>query len=57
MYFKSFQFTYSEEYFLCDWTCLIGEIGGNFGFFLGGSILALYDFFHFRMRSAGQIQQ
>ena len=43
LWFKNFKFKYEEEYIVCDWTCLIGEIGGNFGFFLGGSILALYD--------------
>lgn len=43
IWFKNFKFQYDEEYVVCDWTCLIGEIGGNFGFFLGGSILAMYD--------------
>ena len=32
-----------DEYVVCDASCLIGEIGGNLGFFLGGSILALLD--------------
>ena len=27
-----------EEYLACDMTCVIGELGGNLGFFLGGSI-------------------
>ena len=43
MWFKNFQFTYEEEYIVCDWTCLLGEIGGNLGFFLGGSILTCLD--------------
>ncbi len=43
LWFKDFLFTYEEEYLICDWTCLIGEVGGNLGFFLGGSILALSD--------------
>ena len=30
---------YQEEYIGCDGTCLIGEFGGNLGFFLGGSLL------------------
>lgn len=37
-WFKAFNFQYDEEYILCDWTCLVGETGGNLGFFLGGSI-------------------
>ena len=28
-----------EEYLGCDMTCIIGEFGGNLGFFLGGSLL------------------
>ena len=43
IWFKNSQFTYEEEYIVCDWTCLIGEVGGNLGFFLGGSILAFID--------------
>ncbi len=43
LWFKNFLFTYETEYVVCDWTCLIGEIGGNLGFFLGGSILAVID--------------
>ena len=42
-WFKNFRFEYKEEYVVCDWTCLVGEIGGNFGFFLGGSILLIFD--------------
>ena len=43
LWFKNFLFTYEEEFLVCDWTCLLGEIGGNLGFFLGGSILAYID--------------
>ncbi len=43
LWFKNFKITYEKEYQICDWTCLIGEIGGNLGFFLGGSILACTD--------------
>ena len=43
LWFKNFQFTYEEEFIVCDWTCLLKEIGGNLGFFLGGSILAFFD--------------
>ncbi len=41
--FDSFAFTYEREYLLCDWTCLLGEIGGNLGLFLGGSLLGFVD--------------
>ncbi len=43
LWFKNFLITYETEYVVCDWTCLIGEVGGNMGFFLGGSILAFID--------------
>lgn len=43
LWFKNFKFKYEKEYLVCDWTCLVGEIGGNFGFFLGGSVLAVFD--------------
>ena len=32
-----------EEYLSCDMTCIIGEFGGNLGFFLGGSLLFGYN--------------
>ncbi|XP_059098081.1 uncharacterized protein LOC131892296 [Tigriopus californicus] len=40
LWFKNYQFQYDTEYVVCDSTCLLGEIGGNLGFFLGGSVLA-----------------
>ncbi len=43
LWFKDFLFTYETEYLVCDWTCLLGEVGGNLGFFMGGSLLALGD--------------
>ncbi len=43
LWFKNFFFTYEAEYLVCDWTCLVGEVGGNLGFFLGGSLLAFID--------------
>ena len=42
--FKNFKFEQKVEFLVCDGTCVIGELGGNLGFFLGGSILALIDF-------------
>ena len=43
LWFKNFQFQYDREYLVCDYTCLLGEIGGTLGFFLGGSILFYID--------------
>ncbi len=42
-WFENYLFTYEKEYLVCNWTCLLGEIGGNLGFFLGGSILGFVD--------------
>ena len=42
-YFKNNVQQTDTEYLVCDYSCLIGEIGGNLGFFLGGSLLALID--------------
>lgn len=36
-----FAITYKEEYLGCDLPCIIGEIGGNLGFYLGASILLI----------------
>ncbi len=44
IWFKNFFFSYETEFLVCDWTCLVGEMGGNLGFFLGGSLLASLDF-------------
>ena len=33
-----------EQYLACDMTCIIGEFGGNLGFFLGGSLLFGFNF-------------
>ena len=32
-----------KEYLSCDMTCIIGELGGNLGFFLGGSLLFAFN--------------
>ena len=37
--FATFSILHTEEYSACDETCIIGELGGNLGFFLGGSLL------------------
>ena len=41
--FEDFTVLYTEEYPACNFTCIIGEVGGNLGFFLGGSILLGVD--------------
>ena len=41
--FSDFTITFREEYLACDITCVIAELGGNLGFFLGGSILLALD--------------
>ncbi len=43
LWFENFLFTYESEYVVCNWTCLLGEVGGNFGIFLGASILGLFN--------------
>mgnify|MGYP001263254702 CR=1 FL=1 len=37
--FADFSFISASEYVACGWTCVVGELGGNLGFFLGGSII------------------
>ena len=41
--FADFSFISTSEYVACGWTCVVGELGGNLGFFLGGSILFAID--------------
>ena len=41
--FPDFSIKSSSEYFACEWTCIVGELGGNLGFFLGGSIIFAID--------------
>ena len=42
--FPNFRIVEKNEYPACDLSCVIGRLGGNLGFFLGGSILAGVDF-------------
>ena len=42
--FKNFVFEHKDEFCSCDFTCVIGELGGNLGFFLGGSLLFIIEF-------------
>ena len=42
--FSDFMIVNTKEYRQCDSACIIGQLGGNLGFFLGGSILAGFDF-------------
>ena len=41
--FADFMITHKEEYLACDTTCILGQLGGNIGLFLGGSILLGLD--------------
>ena len=41
--FADFRITLKEEYLACDTTCILGQLGGNIGLFLGGSILLALD--------------
>ena len=41
--FDNFLFEHRDEYLGCDTNCIVGELGGNLGYFLGGSILAFLD--------------
>ena len=41
--FSDFLTTHRKEYQACDTTCILGQIGGNIGLFLGGSILLGLD--------------
>ena len=41
--FEDFVISHKEEYIGCDSTCILGEIGGYLGFFLGGSVLVGID--------------
>ena len=41
--YENFMIERREEFAACDRNCIIGELGGNLGFFLGGSILAFFD--------------
>ena len=43
LYFKNMDYRVDTENLVCDYSCLLGEIGGNLGFFLGGSILLYVD--------------
>ena len=41
--FADFSFRAASEYLACEWTCIVGELGGNLGFFLGGSLIFAID--------------
>ena len=41
--FSDFMIVYGEQYKMCDFACVLGQLGGNLGFFLGGSVLAAID--------------
>ena len=39
----TFEVLHHEEYYRCDSSCILGELGGNLGLFLGGSFLLGLD--------------
>ena len=41
--FPDFSIVSETEYVKCGYACIIGELGGNLGFFLGGSLLFVID--------------
>ena len=41
--FPDFSFKSGSEYVACGYACIIGELGGNMGFFLGGSLMFVID--------------
>ena len=41
--FDNFLVEHRDESLKCDTTCIVGELGGNLGYFLGGSVLAFLD--------------
>ena len=43
VYYESLSYTYSEEDVACDWICLISNIGGTMGLFMGAGILSLAE--------------
>ena len=36
---SDFSVAHKQEVLVCDTTCIVGQIGGNLGFYLGGSLL------------------
>lgn len=41
LYYESLSFSQSDEAIACDWICLISNMGGTMGLFLGAGILSL----------------
>ena len=41
LYYNSLSYTWSEEDVACDWVCVLANIGGTLGLFLGAGILSL----------------
>ena len=40
---KNFRQEERQEILVCDLSCAVGEVGGNLGLFLGGSVLMYVD--------------
>ena len=45
-----FTIYHEEEFYKCDSTCILGELGGNMGFFLGASVLMGVDIIIFGIK-------
>jgi hypothetical protein len=41
LYYNSLSYTWSEEDVACDWICVLANIGGTLGLFMGAGILSL----------------
>ena len=41
LYYHSLSYTWSEEDVACDWVCVLANIGGTLGLFMGAGILSL----------------
>ena len=41
IFYDSLSYTLSEEEVACDWVCVVSNIGGTLGLFMGAGILSL----------------
>ena len=41
IFYDTLSYTYAEELPACDWICLLANIGGSMGLFMGASILSI----------------
>jgi hypothetical protein len=43
IFYGSLSYTLSEEEVACDWVCVVSNIGGTLGLFMGAGILSLAE--------------